>query len=383
MRNFFLQISLFIILIANTHAQDTFNFSGYIIDIPYFSKANQSNSLLSNSKTEQFFNLTRLRLRPTINLWTNARISLEYEISSLYLSSPTFLNQPADKTNKQIVYLTWNMINNPNYLITHFIDRFYFKQGFDIGSLIIGRQRISWGTGRIWNPTDLFNPINPTNFGKIEKDGADAISLILNLARFTDLSFVLNPQEKIKNSNAAFRFRTNYSEYDISLIGGSFDNRIIIGSDFAGNFFNAGLRGEGILSTEKENFRSNFVKYILGLDYQFTSKLYGLVEYQYNGEGRLNKSEYEIKRLMTGEILNLNKNYLYLMASYLIHPLINLNISYNSNLNDGSGFFGFIAGYSAGDNTSISLGTQFFYGKDLDEYSFYPNSVFLKAEFYF
>ena len=55
--------------------------------------------------------------------------------------------------------------------------------------------------------------------------------------------------EKLNNSNGGFRFRTNYSEYDLSLIGGYFDKRIVIGGDFAGNLFEAGVRGEGKIHT--------------------------------------------------------------------------------------------------------------------------------------
>jgi hypothetical protein len=377
-----LLIILFILPISLL-AQESIDFSGYIVDLPYFQKTNDVISKLLNSDKEQFLNLTRLRLRPTLNLWQGARISLEYEMNALYLSNLIFFPLTSDKTNRQIVDLNWKIVNNPNFISQHFIDRLYFRQQFDFGNIVVGRQRISWGTGRIWNPTDLFNPINPANFGKIEKDGADAISAVFNLASFTDLSLVFNPNEKIKNSNSAFRFRTNYSEYDLSVIGGYFDNRIIIGGDFAGNFFDAGLRGEGIVSADKNNFKNNFCKYILGIDYQFTSRLYGLIEYQYNGEGSLNKNSYNLPRLIKGEILNLSKNYIFINATYLIHPLVNVGLSFNSNLNDGSGFFGTLVTYSSGDNSSISLGVQYFYGNDFDEYWYYPKSVYLKVDFYF
>ena len=33
------------------------------------------------------------------------------------------------------------------------------------GQLSVGRQRIAWGSGRLWNPTDRFNPVAPTAIG--------------------------------------------------------------------------------------------------------------------------------------------------------------------------------------------------------------------------
>lgn len=385
-RNYILKYFIYLIIsieIQSLYAQESFNFSGYIVDFPYYQRTNKFVSYLTKSDQDQFINLTRLRLRPTLNLWSGSRFVMEYEISAVYLSSPTLFTQSNSNSNRQITPLKWNISEDSNFTTTHFIDRLYFQQNLYFGKIIIGRQRISWGTGRIWNPTDLFNPINPTNFGKIEKDGADAVSMVFNLGNFTDLSVVYNPQNKFKSNNSAFRFRTNFSEFDVSVIGGYFDDRIILGSDFAGNFFDAGVRGEGIISINKNDYISNFVKYILGIDYQFTSKLYGLIEYQFNGEGAIDKSSYNFQKLINGEILNLSKNYIFIQSTYLIHPLVSTSVSFNNNLNDGSGFIGVLASYSLSNESTITIGGQIFFGNDFAEYWYYPNSVYLKGEVYF
>ena len=46
--------------------------------------------------------------------------------------------------------------------------------------------------------------------------------------------------------------------------------------------------------TPGKNTDSNYIRFILGLDYQLTGDLYALIEYQYNGEGTTDKSEYII-----------------------------------------------------------------------------------------
>jgi hypothetical protein len=169
----------------------------------------------------------------------------------------------------------------------------------------------------------------------------------------------------------------------LALIGGYFDKRYKIGFDFAGNLFDAGVRGESITSINENNYHDNFTKYILGVDYQFSSKLYGLIEYHYNGEGKKSKSEYQFLRLINGEILNLSKNYLNITAGYLIHPLVNLSLSSTQNLNDGSGFSGFTIQYSYLQNLDISFGSQFSYGDNFTEYWFYGTSIYLLGQFYF
>ncbi len=375
---------LFWFLAGPVFAQYNIEFSGYVVDLPIYQSTNKDLAQLFNIDQNSFLNLTRVRLRPTFCLWNNARINLEYEISGFYHGElGGFLIEQPEKTNRQLVDLTWNPINKKNYSLIHFIDRFYFRQGFDFGSVEIGRQRISWGTGRIWNPTDLFNPINPATYYKLEKDGADVISLRYIFGNFTDLNIVYNPQGKINNSNYGFRFRTNFDTYDFSLVGGYFDQRIVAGCDFAGNFFEAGVHGEGIISMNKNNISKNFAKFIIGADYQFTPLLYGLVEYHYNGEGKTNKFNYEFDRLLKGEILNLNRNYLAETISYQVTPLFTTSLTNITDLNDGSGYFSLTGNYSVTENFYMNAGTQFTFGDKFSEYWYYPSSFYLEGEFYF
>ncbi|MEN3038809.1 MAG: hypothetical protein ABDI07_06615 [Candidatus Kryptonium sp.] len=325
----------------------------------------------------------RIRLRPEFKFGSENSIYLEYEISTLYHSASLFFNPTETDSRRQIYRLRWKLISNQNIKAYHFIDRFYYRKDFEFGNLIIGRQRISWGTGRIWNPTDLFNPINPADFSKIEKDGADAITMKIYFGDFTDLHLVFNPTNRFKNNNFGFRLRSNLKQFDFSLMSGYFDKRAVIGFDFAGNFLDAGIRGEGIFSTNVKNFSSNFSKFILGFDNQFTSKLYFLIEYQFNGEGKSKKTEYEIERLMRGEILNLSKNYLFTSTVYTLNPILSFSLSLNQNLNDGSSFTNFVISYAPFDNAEIGLGLIAFFGDELDEYWYYSTSIFLKLQLFF
>ena len=362
--------------------QIQFNFSGYIIDLPVFQRNNQNISQLFQFNRDQQFNITRLRLRPTIEFNAESRLSIEYEVTTFYQSQLSFSQVALPRAKRQLFDLNWTLLDERHWSSQHFIDRFYYRQEFDFGQITIGRQRIAWGSGRIWNPTDLFNPINPANFAKIEKDGADLITGKFYLGDFTDLTLVFNPQEK-NRSNAGVRCLTNLYTYDFSIVSGIFDERIIMGGDFAGNLFKAGFRGEAIISGKKDDFGSNFARYILGLDYQFTARLYTLMEYQFNGDGSKDKRKYNLLKLLQGEILNVAKNYLFISANYLLYPLVSSSLSINLNLDDNSGYFLGMINYSAGQNTYLGLGGQFFFGDNLDEYWYFPNSGFLKIEFYF
>jgi hypothetical protein len=364
-------------------AQVEFQFSGYVVNLPIYERENPSAAQLFNLDQNQLLDLTRLRLRPSLLPWDGATFGLEYEATALYHNTTLSEFLTTTTLRRQLLDLRWNPVNDGHFTASHFVDRLYFRQNFQSASLVIGRQRIAWGTGRIWNPTDLFNPINPASFEKIEKDGADAISFKYYFASFTDLELVYNPEDHFKSWNGAFRFLTNYHEYDVSVMGGYFDDRLVAGGDFAGNLFEAGLRGEGIFSAEKNDLNNHFVKFILGLDYQFTAKLYGLIEYQFNGEGQTDENRYQLQRLFTGEILNLNRNYLFVDATYQIHPLVNTGIGFNLNLNDGSGFLSPVVTYSVQSNVDLSLGGLIVFGKERSEYWYYPASIYLKGTRYF
>jgi len=154
---------------------------------------------------------------------------------------------------------------------------------------------------------------------------------------------------------------------------------------FAGNLFDAGFRGEAIYSMNENDADSNYVRGIIGMDYQFPHNIYAMIEYQYNGEGTPNKNVYlnYFSRLMNGEIQNVSRNYLAMMVSYQVHALVNSSLTSITNLNDGSGMIGFSLGYNALQDMNLGLGTMFFYGGMGTEYSFYAPAFYLSAEYYF
>jgi hypothetical protein len=331
----------------------------------------------------EFSNLVRLRLRPTLHIGDNTKIGLAYEIDGLYYSQNVSFGLGSTTPLRQVVSLRWQPIDRKHATISDYIDRLYLDQEFSFGTLVIGRQRISWGTGRVWNPTDIFNPINPADFGKVEKDGADAASMKFYLGQLTDLQFVYNAEYHFKSSNYAARFRTNILGYDLAVLAGSLDRRLITGGDFAGNVWTAGIRGEALVSQDPSKSGGYYIRWILGMDYQFTDKLYALFEYYHNGQGTLNRLDYDITGLYEGRILNLAKDYLALGATYQMTPLVTVTLSSVSNFSDGSGYLAGTVSYSASDNTSLALGSLYAYGKTFTEYWYYPQAYYLKLETYF
>ena len=364
-------------------AQPEVRFSGYVIDFPSYQRVSSTIAGIAGIDEDQFLNLTRIRLRPTLLPWTDGELSVEYELTGLYKTSEFTTSGDLSPNRNQLVNLSWVLVDTEHYLARHFFDRLYLKQMFSFGEFVVGRQRISLGTGRIWNPTDLFNPINPANFSKIEKDGVDAVTGRVYLGSFTDVSFVYNPYDDFRKQNMAVKFRGNAAEYDFSVLLGRFGDRDVIGADFAGNFFDAGFRGEAIYSAPRDEFSNGFVKGILGFDNQFTPDLYALIEYHYNGEGTTDPNAYDLTRLLAGEILNLGTQYLAVMGTFLLHPLLTLSATSITNLVDGSGLVAGSLLYSVTGNAGILAGAQVTYGDEGSEYWYYPPTFYLQFDYYF
>ena len=96
-----------------------------------------------------------------------------------------------------------------------------------------------------------------------------------------------------------------------------------------------------------------------------------------------NKTQYELLRLFSGEILNLGKNYIALSVMYQYSPLLTFSLTNNLNINDKSGYINLTGNYSLAQDIYMNFGTQVFYGKEQTEYWYFPNSLFLQGEFYF
>lgn len=382
----------FLLISSSLKAEVEFNSNGYINNMFAYQKMNSAFKQLDSAYNVDNFatDILRVRFRPELIFSEETRITMHYEIDGMFSKVQLPYNTTSDMTNRQVVDLNWKLSDNKitddvSFISNHYIDMLYIKQFFDWGELVLGRQVISWGTGRVWQPTDMFNPINPANFSKIERDGADALSTKIYISEFSDIDIVVNFRENLKDFNYAVRYRNKFDEYDVSLMTGHFDKKLIYGADFAGNLFDAGVRGEAIYSINPNDLDSNYIRLILGADYQLSAEWYAMLEYQFNGEGTSNIDEYVqyLSRLMKGEIQNIGQHYLAFVTSYLLHPLLSSSATVITNIGDASGMAGINLKYNMLQDMNIGLGSMFFFGSESSEYGLYPSALYLSMDWFF
>ncbi len=150
--------------------------------------------------------------------------------------------------------------------------------------LVAGRQRMAWGTGRFWNPTDIFNPVSPVALEPEEKTGADALSLQWNYSGFGSLQAVLAPGKHRWGlpRKQAVRWRDTFDIGDISVSWLRADHQNLLGVDYAGDLGDAGIRFEGVRSSD-----GRWQQWLVGGDVNYVSRcfpagLYVALEYLNN-----------------------------------------------------------------------------------------------------
>lgn len=255
-----------------------------------------------------------------------------------------------------------------------------------------GRQRIAWGTGKLWNPTDVLNPYQPLSVERDERRGVDALYARAALGDLSQAELAWAPQDVWAGHALLARLKSHAAEYDVSLMGGKVaasSGSWIAGGDFAGNFFDGTLHGEWSYTDLKT--RTPYWRADLGYDYVFPTETRFaplrdanvVAEYYHSGSGQLDPARYDFSRLLTGQEVTLAQDYLGLTYSKDLVPLLKLELVLLQNLDDGSQFFSPDAQWNALPNFYLTAGLQRFGGPRRTEFGRPANLAFLQTQYYF
>ncbi len=82
-----------------------------------------------------------------------------------------------DDSTDTLLDLDHQVVDSDDLLWRASIYRMHLTFSTEKSKLVVGRQRVAWGVGRVWNPTDLFNPVSPLQIEQDQRDGVDAVNL--------------------------------------------------------------------------------------------------------------------------------------------------------------------------------------------------------------
>ena len=371
--------ALLTVLIATTwpgYAQIQASFNGYAKNLGI-----QSSSFLTTDS--YFLNISRLRAIGRVDAGPSlhAELWLDTElITGSFLDSPDFLlSQSLDRTT--YLDLDWTVHSEDNYQLRQQFFRANISFYSDAIQFTAGRQRIAWGTGFVWNPTDLLHPINPTSIERDEESGIDALYAVVPLGALSQIEGVWAIGRTPSQSSYAARAVFNAGDYDIGVMGGYFREHWIVGGDLAGYLGGAGLRAEW--AVQAPDVGPVQLRSILNIDYNFASGYYTVLELHYNGPGSSSSENYDLNTLLSGTVFNLAELYSAVIVSKSLTPLTAVSLYSLMNFNDGSGLAGPAFTWAALQNLEVSLSSYLFFGRSSSEFGAFSNAYFGSVQLYF
>lgn len=149
-----------------------------------------------------------------------------------------------------------------------------YKCRFDKFTLSTGRQPIDWGSGRLWQPLNVFGAFAPVDRDTEYKPGIDALAVDWYPAEFSTLTaaYVLAPDkdEQIDDAkdSAVVHYRRLVSEQsELTLLAGQVNDNQVVGASFESEFNGIGLRTEASYYDLANGDSGLFA--IAGADYKF------------------------------------------------------------------------------------------------------------------
>jgi len=245
--------------------------------------------------------------------------------------------------------------------------------------LTAGRQRIAWGSGRMWNPTDRFNPVQPTVLEPDQKLGVDALDAAWRYSSTGSVELVLAPgrMATATEHKQALRWRDTVNDVDIAGMIARIGRETVLGLDATGDWLDAGWRLEWMQS---DGPAKAYGQLSVGVDYTwqnslFPAGLYLAVEYFYNGSPGIAPTA---SRLQSS-----SSRLLGIMAGYDLSALWRFDLLLIQDLKQVSWFVSPALSWSATEDLSLKFFGQLPGGRGAGEFGTVTPVYALQADYYF
>lgn len=297
-------------------------------------------------------NLSRLRLSPELNLSDRLLVHVDLDneiIAGTYLKSREFDSFWRYSQYNDLVHMSWEPWYGRKLYYRVKVHRAYAKLVLGDFTVTAGRQQIRFGSGRLWNPLDILNPISPTSIeGAEEQKGTDAIRLEYYPTEKTEIALIVDQKRvnddwnergalSYQNTNALGRLKTTIVETEIAAIGGRIARRSVGGVDVSTNLADGLLRGSALYNVPDSG--KKFLIGGAGYEYNFASGLFFLIEYFYNQNGmnyhhglRRTFEESIVSGISEGnfhrlanQFLTYNQHYAGMVLGYDLTPLVRID----------------------------------------------------------
>ena len=296
------------------------------------------------------------------------------------------LDQTPTEDATRLMRLTWEIDDGRRHRALHRLDRFAVEYRGPNLALTLGRQAVSWGSGRVFQPMDLFNPFAPTTVDRDYKPGDD---LLLVERRFGghDLQ-LLHVARRDHAGDVRGRVASSALKWH-SVFGGN-EVELVAARHYADDFVGLTLRAPlgatlvraDITGTRLDGEDRWHTSGIANIDLAFDlfgRSAFAFLEYFHNGFGVKTLPETQaalppalLTRLGRGELFNMMRDYVALGASYQWHALWTQSLTLIGNLNDGSTLLQTSISYEPSDFTRMQAGVTATIGDAGEEFGGVP-----------
>ncbi|MBV1907000.1 MAG: hypothetical protein KUG75_13060 [Pseudomonadales bacterium] len=303
--------------------------------------------------------------------------------SLIFSASPqSTLNQVPVDDDARLINLTVKLSAGERHRLINRFDRASIIYREENWSVSIGRQALSWGSGLIFQPLDLFSPFSPTTVDRDYKAGDDMLNIEYLFKNGSDVQWVSvlrrDPQRGFawSESSSGLKWHGFVGELEIEVLAGKHFRDDIAGFSLAFPLGGAMLRSNLLLTFPEVG--SVLVSGVINTDYSFAWKdrtIYIFGEYFHNGFGSKDKpvditniSFGLRRRLARGELFNLQRDYVALGIQIQWHPLLGQAFTLMSNLQDMSSLGQLSFSYEPGDHQRFQFGAIKTLGKVGEEF---------------
>jgi len=327
------------------------------------------NRPIDSTKEKTLYNYNRFRLTASIHqdnwFFTSIGDIENYLGKEIISSTPYLLNR---RIEADTPFSTQTGLSN--YGRGEYSGKLYRLYGGYVDAkhrISFGLQKISMGVGRIWNPSDLFNPKNSLSLEPDEVYGVFSLVYTYSINDLTQITKVIAEQ---KNHN--FKYASSIKGYvevvDLALNLISSDDSSMLGYEIEGEIFDTGfaLRSEGGWFEDKI-LKEEFFQDIVGADYTFENSLSLTSEWLYSSKN-FSKEQIVSTSLSMQNNLMRSKSYAGLVIGYEFDVLLYGNLLGITNTNDRSFYIAPSLRYSLDDDMTVQIASMLYDGKDGSEF---------------